>query len=269
MKRMSPSRGHDALPDTVKLAGLTFATGQLPQVVDRTIALADDPAGNLVVTPNVDFLVRARRQPAFQDLLESAALCVADGAPVSWLASRTSGVPVTRIAGVDLFEALCERAVAENLTISIVGGQPGLAEEAMTALRARYGEFRTGIVSAPTADQVHDPEYHRACATMLARHDRNIVAICLGSPKQEQFYVDLMEVDGVTPRGAFLGLGATVDFLAGRVPRAPRLVQRLGAEWLYRWLREPRRLAKRYLTDLAHFPIIVVAETRRARGGSR
>lgn len=202
-----------------------------------------------VVTPNVDHYVRWRKDARFRNVYGRADLVVMDGAPLVALTRLLDpGCGAERVTGVDLFEELCRRAPGAY-AVSIVGGADGVAAEAARRLRRRISGIEIGLVTAPTPDQLHDPHYLDALCDQLSGVGPQVVALCLGSPKQEFFYQDLVERSGADVPGVFMGVGAAVDFIAGRVDRAPAWVRAAGVEWAYRLCKEPGRLWRRYLVD--------------------
>jgi len=237
---------------------------RLEDAVERVLRLSEGPAA-LVVTPNTDHFLRWRRDAAFRDLYAQAELAVLDGKPLVWLA-RLLGISTDRVTGVDLFTGVCEAAAQRGTPVVIVGGGTGVADQAAARLRTRFKCLRVSAAPAPTAEELDDPDWLDRTAALLAGYPEKVVAICLGSPKQEQLFSRLGSAAG---NGAYLGVGAAADFISGRIQRAPTWMQRLGFEWLYRLWKEPRRLWRRYLVDdvrIARYFACAVARRVRGRG---
>jgi len=187
-----------------------------------------------VVTLNGALLVQAARQPALRALINDAALVTADGIGVL-LAARLLGVSLPgRVPGIDLVVAVCERAARSGHRVYLLGGAPGVAAATADSLCARHSSLRIvgthhGYLAA--ADE-------RAVIADIQRARPDLLLVALGAPRQEFWMRQWKQELGVP---VSIGVGGSFDVLAGRVPRAPRWMQRLGLEWLYRAWREPRR----------------------------
>jgi N-acetylglucosaminyldiphosphoundecaprenol N-acetyl-beta-D-mannosaminyltransferase len=159
-----------------------------------------------------------------------------------------------------LIEPLAERSATHgDLRFFFFGGAPGVAERAAIALRKRHPD----IVIAGTRDGYFAPGQSATIVASIAASKANVLLVGLGSPKQEYWLEDNL---GATKCGVGIGVGGSFDVLAGTVPRAPRLWQRAGLEWLYRLIREPSRWRR----QLA-LPRFAIAATREAitQRGSR
>ncbi|KZX21125.1 WecB/TagA/CpsF family glycosyltransferase [Rathayibacter tanaceti] len=221
-----------------------------------------------MVTPNTDHFVRWKQSGEFRRYYGRASLVVLDGTPLVWIARWYGHRTASRVTGIDLFTEVCRRAALEDLPVAIVGGRPGVADRAAAELMRRFPGLRVPISVAPEPADLADDQYLASLSSTLREADVRIVALCLGSPKQEEVRERLLTVGGT---GAVcLGVGAAVDFLAGEVSRAPLFLQRLGLEWVHRLTREPGRLWRRYLVDAVHvLPSVVAALRHRVRHASR
>jgi N-acetylglucosaminyldiphosphoundecaprenol N-acetyl-beta-D-mannosaminyltransferase len=229
-----------------------------PVVVDRVTtagalsrieALLRTRRGGFVVTPNVDHIVLADRSPTLRRAYARAALSLADGQPVLWMA-RLLGSPLPeKISGSDFILPLMSRAAVRGWGVFLYGATPAVSAKAASRLERRFPNLR--IVGRDTSrwDGQPDP----ALAQRIRASGADLVVVALGCPKQEAWMLAHADLLG----GAVaIGLGGTLDFVAGAVPRAPRWMSRAGLEWAYRLAREPRRLAHRYLVrDAAIVPI--------------
>ncbi len=187
-----------------------------------------------VVTLNGSLLVQAARDPALRALVNGAALVTADGIGVI-LAARILGVPLSeRLAGIDLALALCAGAAAAGHRVFLLGGAPGVAEDAAAELRRRHPTLQ--IVG--TRHGFFDPQEEETVLAQIRQARPELLMVALGAPRQERWMQLWSAALGVP---VSIGVGGSFDVLAGRVPRAPRWMQRVGLEWLYRVLREPRR----------------------------
>jgi N-acetylglucosaminyldiphosphoundecaprenol N-acetyl-beta-D-mannosaminyltransferase len=222
---------------TVPVDRVTFS-----QAIDAIDELVARGSGGAVFTPNVDHVVLAEKHAAFRVSYQTANLCLADGMPVVW-ASRWLKRPVPeKVSGSDLIGPLMERAAAKQWRIYLLGGAPGIAEKAAAIFQGR-GVQVVGVDAAA----IHDPtsaSERQPIVEQIRRAAPHVVLVALGAPKQELFInAARLEIGGAV----MLGIGASLDFIAGNVRRAPRWMSQHGLEWCYRLLQEPRRLWRRYL----------------------
>jgi exopolysaccharide biosynthesis WecB/TagA/CpsF family protein len=201
-----------------------------------------------VATVNVDFLVNSLASEELADILRRADLNLADGMPVVW-GARRSGAPLReRVTGADLVPAMAARAAITGWHIHLFGSAPGVAEAAAERLLQQHPQARITADSGPMIpDVTKTPEDVLA---QIAAVDADVLCLALGNPKQERFIVanrDRLR----TP--VMIGIGGTLDMIVGDKKRAPMWAQRVGLEWVFRALQEPRRLGKRYAHDARVF----------------
>lgn len=238
---------HTSPDQTVRIGHLDVHPVTTTDVVSRLRTDWQAGRGGVIVTPNADIFHRTRDDRDALSIVKSCELVVADGMPLVWSA-RLSGQPLPeRVTGSSLVEVLAEAAARENRSLFIVGGgSTDTSDRAAEALADRYPGLRVvGAVTPPFGFE-QDSAQMEALSDKVVSSKADLVYIGLGFPKQERLGLRLREH---MPATWFLGCGAGVQMAAGTVSRAPSLVQRIGAEWLARLLREPRRLARRYLRD--------------------
>ena len=227
---------------------LTFAAAL--DAIDDLVAAG---GGGAVFTPNVDHVVRVDSDPRFRAAYARANLSLVDGQPLVW-ASRLLGHPLPeKISGSDLVEPLMERAGKRGWRVFLLGGAPGSARAA-----AEKWTLAHRVIIAGIEDGRIGPERGPADDALLARIAAarpQLLLVSLGSPKQE-IWIDERR-DRLGPAVA-VGVGASLDFVAGKVRRAPRWMRRSGLEWFFRLLQEPRRLAGRYLWNDPKFAAILL-----------
>ena len=207
--------------------------------------------GGAVFTPNVDHVVNARSNAQLRDAYTRTSLSLADGQPVVWAAGLLGTPLPAKISGSDLVPKLLERATAKGLRVYLLGGEEGVAAKAAARLTAQ-GVTVVGAEGPRVGIEAAQDEAAIIARVKEARPD--LVLVGLGSPKQERF------IDRACPALApaiLLGVGASLDFLAGTAKRSPAWMSKAGLEWLYRLVREPRRLWRRYLVNDPAFAIIV------------
>ncbi len=238
------------------------------EIIDRKI---EERGFHQVATANVDFVVNAIRDPSLQELLGSCDLIVADGMPIVW-ASRIMGAKLKeRVSGVDLVPHLARLAAQRSYGIFLLGASETSSRRAAEGLQARFENLRiVGRYSPPVASL--EQMDHETILARIEEAQPDILLVAMGHPKQERWLAMHRERLNVP---LCMGVGASLDFLAGEAQRAPLWMQTAGLEWLYRAIREPRRLAQRYLADACglarHLPAQLAAnaiQPRRAQAHS-
>ncbi len=229
----------------VEIHGVRFDDVDHAAVVAQIVTDLAEGRGGWVVTPNIDFLRRVSTDPELALLIDRATISILDGAPVQW-AGRIAGRPaVQRTPGSSLAVPLAEAAHARGIPVLLLGGRPGAGEEAAARLRAAYPDLDVQHCCPPMGFENDPDEWARVVAAVRGV-EGGIVLVGLGFPKQERLS---LEMSTHFPNTWFLGLGGTIDFLGGCTRRAPRWVQEVGFEWVFRLAVEPRRLARRYLVE--------------------
>lgn len=219
--------------------------------IERLIALNKNA---YVVTPNVDHIVQLERGGKLCDVYAQADLIVTDGKPLIWI-SKLYGTPIKeKISGSDLFPLLCQRAAQKGYKLFFLGAAEGVAAKAAQKLTAKFPGLQVVGTYSPPMGFERDSQELTKIQTMIKEARPHILIVGLGCPKQEYFIYDNREQLGVP---VSLGLGASLDFEAGNVKRAPKWMSDHGLEWLYRAMSEPKRLAKRYLVDAVEIAPIV------------
>jgi N-acetylglucosaminyldiphosphoundecaprenol N-acetyl-beta-D-mannosaminyltransferase len=212
-------------------------------VVEKVLGAARQRRFFQVATVNVDFLVNSRRDREVRNLLTKVDLNIPDGAPVAWAGRALGYANATRVAGADLVPALMSAASAEGLRVFLLGGQDNSAADAAAVLRARHPQLCISVFEPPhsSLDQMDDA----AILTRITDVEPHILLVALGHPKQDKW---IRRNRALLPMAA-IGVGCSLDLIAGRRSRAPAWVQRAGLEWSYRLVHEPRRLVRRYAVD--------------------
>lgn len=201
-----------------------------------------------VATINTDFVVKSLQDPELRYLLQEVDLATADGMPLVW-GARLLDVPLrARVAGADVIPMLAERAAQRGYSLYLLGAAPGVAQRAADVLQARHPQLRiVGVCSPPYTSVL---EMDESILSDIRRADPDILLVAFGNPKQEK-WIGMYKHELKVP--VMMGVGGTLDFIAGETRRAPLWMQNLGLEWLHRLLQEPQRLWKRYAVDLGVF----------------
>jgi N-acetylglucosaminyldiphosphoundecaprenol N-acetyl-beta-D-mannosaminyltransferase len=240
----------------VRIGGARFAAVTELASVEEIIDAASTRRGHWTITANADHLRRYRHDPIARELIDEADLVVADGMPLIW-ASRLAGTSLPeRVAGSNMIWSICERACRRGQSVMLLGGDPGIAPRAGRVLRERYPGLEIAGTVCPPYGFEHDVrEIDRLCEQVNASSPQ-IVFVALGFPKQD---VLIRRLRCALPEASFIGVGISLSFVAGEVSRAPGWMRKLGLEWFYRLLQEPRRLAHRYLVVGLPFVLLLLA----------
>jgi len=247
----------------VRFGNLWVDSLSFPEALAEIEQLVAGGLGASVFTPNVDHVVTAEDNAAFREAYAAASLSLADGQLLIW-ASRLLGVPLpAKISGSDLVLPLMELAARRRWRVYLLGGPPGIANAAAARLEREVGASIVGVDS-PTIQLDRDAPGD-GVAERIRDARPHVVLVAFGSPKQELWIHRNRE--RIRPAVA-IAVGAALDFLAGRVQRAPLWMSRCGLEWLFRLSQEPHRLARRYLLKDPRF-LFVLARTLWAPRSSR
>ncbi len=228
-------------PDTaetrVEMLGVPLARIDMEGALARVDEFIAERSPHLVVTSDTPGIVRTRDDPEYQEIVRDADMVTADGRGVVWMA-RVLGLPVTeRVSGVDMMESICRRAGEKGYSVYLLGARPGVAEDVARVLQRRCPGLRLVGAHDGYFTAAEEPDVIRTIAEVAP----DILFVALGSPRQEK-WIRRHQAELQVP--VAIGVGGSFDVIAGRIPRAPRWMQQAGLEWLYRILREPKRLPR-------------------------
>jgi N-acetylglucosaminyldiphosphoundecaprenol N-acetyl-beta-D-mannosaminyltransferase len=226
-------------PSPVDVWGLPLAPLTRVQALDLIDAWIAERTPRYVITANVHYAMLAANDARLGPVTRGAALVLADGMPLVW---ASHGRLPERVAGSDLVPDLCARAAERGHRVFLLGAAPGVAEQAAVNLIARFPGVTISGTLAPPFRDLNAAEWADLATTVRSSRP-DLLFVAFGQPKGELWVAEHYQELGVP---VTMQVGATIDFLAGRMPRAPRWIQRIGLEWAYRMFREPRRLAGRY-----------------------
>jgi N-acetylglucosaminyldiphosphoundecaprenol N-acetyl-beta-D-mannosaminyltransferase len=236
----------------VRILNGDFDALTLVQAVDAVFAMLRTKRRGWLATVNVTTLMAMRSDPALQSFVDRSAIVVADGQPLVWCAPLFGGRLPERVTGIDLMDALCERAAATGTRIFLLGSTDPLIERALVALRRHH----PGLEIA-AANGHYPPEEAPQRVAAIAASRADILLVGMGSPRQERFIENHWHDLHV---GVAIGVGGSFDVVAGARFRAPRWAARLGLEWLVRLAQEPRRLLPRYMVANTRFCLLLAKE---------
>ncbi|HMW40578.1 MAG TPA: WecB/TagA/CpsF family glycosyltransferase [Saprospiraceae bacterium] len=210
----------------------------------------------VVVTPNVDHVVRLDRDRELKKIYSSAEVIVADGFPII-LASKILGARLPeRVTGADLFVDLCYEISRRSGSVFILGGKPGDENRLKFRMEKKFPGLKV-LVMAPSMQFVPDGQEANDAIERINSSAADVLFVCLGFPKQDLFSLLNREKLRVP---VSMGVGAAMEFAIGDIKRAPRGVQIIGCEWLWRLCSNPKRLWRRYLIDDMAFLLVLGKE---------
>lgn len=218
----------------INILGVAFDALTLGEAEERADALLCSGAGGYIVTANPEIVLRCREDAAYAAAVNGAKLVLADGVG-DLCAARILGTPLPgRVAGSDLVPRLLARLAERGGSVFLYGARPGVAERAGESLQSACPGLRiAGTENGYISDET-------ALLEALEREKPDLLLLGLGAPRQELW----MAKNRQRTPAVMIGVGGLLDVFAGDIPRAPETWQRLGLEWLYRLLREPRRFKR-------------------------
>jgi N-acetylglucosaminyldiphosphoundecaprenol N-acetyl-beta-D-mannosaminyltransferase len=207
--------------------------------------------GGQIFFANAHTMVTASKNPALTQALEQCDMLLADGSGVRWSSALLNKPLRYNLNGTDLVPALCQSGAERGLSIYLLGGKPGVAEDAAANLKASYPE----LTIAGTQHGYFPVEETEQVLETIRQARPHLLLVAMGVPNQE---IWINQHAARLPGIACMGVGGLFDFLAKRVPRAPRVIRAMGMEWGWRLAMEPQRLWKRYLLGNLVFISLVV-----------
>ena len=247
--------------ETDEALGFRFVRGRDEQILAMIFELSRLPY-SYMITPNVDFVVRAYKDKGARLLYDKASVHICDSRVVR-MCMRLLGVSLSCFPGSDVVRCLFESGRSD---VGFLVAGP--TEQQFIRLTHKFPNLRLQFLPTPANFGRHDPRWAAALVD-AAEATWDVILICFGSPKQEQFAFDLARLRQAP--GVALCVGGSIDFLTGAQVRSPAWMQRLSLEWLFRLLTNPRRLWRRYLVDNPKFFLILLQEAygRYSKKGSR
>jgi N-acetylglucosaminyldiphosphoundecaprenol N-acetyl-beta-D-mannosaminyltransferase len=244
--------------DTCDVLGIRCVVGDLDSACAGIIEHARAGGGGYGVLCNVHVLMTARRVPAVMAALQNAWAVFPDGAPVAWVQRREGASSASRVGGPDLMPIVLDRGRGHGIRHALFGSTPKVLQLLRQRIESNFPGTEIVTACSPDAGKENEPDVLHALNVTNAQ----IIWCALGAPKQELWMA--RHAAALAP-SVLIGVGAAFDFHAGTKTRAPAVMQRLGAEWLYRLATEPRRLARRYAVTNAAFALSMLGRFTRTR----
>jgi N-acetylglucosaminyldiphosphoundecaprenol N-acetyl-beta-D-mannosaminyltransferase len=208
-----------------------------------------------VCAANVHMIMEGYDSPEFCALVNGADLVTPDGMPLVWMLKGLGFSDQKRVYGPELMLHVCGAAAKEGIPVGLFGSTEDVLAKLKRNLQTRFGELHIAYAHSPPFRAL-SPEEIDSTARDIKESGTKILFVGLGCPKQEVWMAKNKE----KVQAVMLGVGAAFDFHAGTLPKAPRVLQQLGLEWLFRWFVEPKRLWQRYLFNNPRFVALAATE---------
>lgn len=247
---------NSSTPTSDKAATVNILDVEIDNLSRDELLARLDADGGVVVTPNVDHLMKLQHDEDFREVYDAVDFRVCDS-KILMYAAQFLGTPICdKISGSDLLPWFCDyHRDNPDVKIYMLGAAPGVAKLAQQRINARIGREIIVEAHSPTYGFEKSPEECEAIVERIRASSANVLVVGVGAPKQEKWIVKYR--DQLPNIKTFLAVGAAIDFEAGHKPRSPEFVTELGLEWLYRTMSEPKRLWKRYLIeDMPFFGLV-------------
>lgn len=243
---------------TTTVWGTRFARLTMIETIELADRIIKHRIPQYMITANLNYLMLVDELPQLRQVNQDCCCILADGNPIVWR-SRYGKKPLPcRVAGSDMIVELARLSSEQGYRIFFLGGKPGVAEAAAIKLGQRFPQLQVAGTYSPPFRKL-TPDEHQQILQRIRSADTDILLVAFGQPKGELWiHENWNQLD--VPLS--IQLGASFDFLAGTAKRAPKLWQRLGCEWLYRALSDPRRLLPRYGKNLLFLLRLLLADTR-------
>lgn len=218
----------------------------MDETVNEIDKMISDNKNSYIVAINADVVMKIEQDEYLKQITDNADMVLVDGKPLVWISKWHKRPVKAKISGSDLVPVLCRHSAENGYSIFIIGGQEGIADKAKQNLEKQYPKIKiVGTYAPPFGFEKNQTELSKI-NEMISKAKPDLLIACFGCPKQEKWiYENYRKYDAKVSICA----GATVDFLAGNVSRAPKWMSEHGLEWLYRFFQEPKRMFKRYFVD--------------------
>lgn len=274
------------MPEKIKILGIRFDKITMKEAVKKALEFTKDKKSHYICTPNPEIILAAQKNPKYTEILNKSDLNIADGIGIlwaskfkkiteknlnsltifaKWLTSLSSVVFYPkfikteikeRVTGADLMQNICKESHKKGLKIFLLGAGERIAEKVKEILEKKY----PGIKIVGTYAGAPKPSMEAKITEKINKTDAQILFVAYGAPAQELWiYRNLKKLKSVK---LAIGVGGTFDYIAGVHKRAPKALQKLGMEWLYRLLKQPSR-AKRIYNATVRFPVKVLKKRLR------
>ncbi|EKD27485.1 MAG: teichoic acid biosynthesis [uncultured bacterium] len=237
--------------EKVNIFDIGFSNFTMQETIIKILDIVKSGNRAIVVTPNVDHIVRIQYDKKLLNIYREADIVLADGMPLLW-AGYLLGKPLKqRVSGADLFTRFMSYAAQDKIKIFLLGAKEGVALKAKQILTDKNPGLEIVATYSPPLGFEKDEKENTKIIDMINSSKASVLFAGLGTPKQEYWIAD--NYKKLNHVKVSIGVGASFDFVAGDVKRAPEIMQKIGLEWFFRLCQEPKRLWRRYLVDDVQF----------------
>jgi N-acetylglucosaminyldiphosphoundecaprenol N-acetyl-beta-D-mannosaminyltransferase len=236
-------------PPRVNILGVGISALSMESALEQSEALLNRGDNGYVCVTGVHGIIEAQSNEAFRAILNKSFLSTPDGMPTVWLGHLHGFKHMTRVYGPDFMLKMCELSVSRGYRHFLYGGRPGVAEELRGELTRRYPGLQIVGTYTPPFRPLNAEE-EQDLQLQLEASEADILWCGLSTPKQERF---MAAYSSRLPVKLMVGVGAAFDLLSGNLSEAPDWMKRSGLQWLYRLIKEPKRLWRRYLLNNPRF----------------
>lgn len=249
----------------IAILGVPFDNVTIGETIEMIEQMVLSRRPHYLATANVDFLVQASQDVELRRILFDAHLVICDGTPLVWASRLLGNALPERVAGSDVVPLLLKLAAEKGYRPFFLGATPDSIETAVTRVREKYPGIQIAGYYSPPFNKLLEMD-HEEIRDRILRAQPDLLFVGFGCPKQEKWINMHYRSLGVP---VSVGVGGTIDFLAGKLARAPRWMQKSGTEWIFRLAQEPKRLFRRYSKDLWHFGVGIASQYWRLRTRKR
>ncbi len=238
--------------------GFPVCVLSLEEHIDQILEWASARLSKIVCVANVHMLMEAHWNEDFAGILRKADMLTPDGAPLAWMVGWLRLKPQERVAGMDVFLGICQRAKKQSVKLFFIGSTSDVLSLIKQRIEQEFPNVEiSGIADFPFRQLTAEED--NALVGEINQSGANIVMVSLGCPKQERW----MSEHQHRVHAVMIGLGGAFPVFAGQVKRAPTLARKLGLEWMYRLVQEPKRLWKRYYSTIPPFVFLALRQAIR------
>jgi N-acetylglucosaminyldiphosphoundecaprenol N-acetyl-beta-D-mannosaminyltransferase len=237
----------DNIP-TLTLISTPICILSFDEQIDLMITWAKNCQSKIVCVANVHMLIEAWQDANFASILKQANLVTPDGLPLVWMLKSIGSNSSERVAGLDIFLAICDRAAQAQISIFLLGSKPEILEKICHRLKQEFPLLKIAGMEAPPFAPLETSPDMKMVHT-INTSGAGIVFVALGCPKQELWMAQHRE----QIQSVKIGIGGVFSVYAGELKQTPKFIQKTGFEWLFRLIQEPRRLWKRYIYTIPVF----------------
>lgn len=230
-----------------KILGVKIDEFSFLEVMEKITVFLSGEKMHQIATVNPEFIMAAQKDSTFKDILNSTNLNVPDGFGLQCAAFYKRKKIGKRLTGVDLTWEIAKLAAEKGYSIFLLGGKPGVAEMTANRLRYLYRNLKIAGTYAGSPDE-------KGLVEKIVASKADILLVAFGAPKQEKF---IAENKKELKCKVAMGVGGSFDYISEIIPRAPKWMQALGLEWLYRLVKQPKRFRRIY-TAIVKFPLAVI-----------